>query len=68
MIELYWLNMWGLLIAVAVLRNILWLESSGEHLPKIIAGVPSATLGTGSSTPRHKPSFMRQICAALRSG
>ena len=32
------------------------------------AEVPSATLGTGSSTPRHKRCITRQICAALRSG
>jgi hypothetical protein len=38
---------------------ILWLESFEEHLPTIIAGVPSATLGTGSSAPRHKASVMR---------
>jgi hypothetical protein len=31
----------------------LWLESSEEHLPTSIAGVPSAMLGTGSSTARH---------------
>jgi hypothetical protein len=31
-------------------------ESSQKHLPTSIAGVPSATLGTGSSTPRHKAS------------
>src|SRR5579863_10271459 len=32
----------------------LWLESSQEHLPTSIAGVPSTTLRTGSSTARHK--------------
>ena len=32
----------------------LWRESPEEHLPTSIAGVPSATLGTGSSTPRNK--------------
>jgi hypothetical protein len=37
----------------------LWLESSEEHLPTSIAGVPSAMLGTGSSTACHKPSVMR---------
>src|SRR5258708_1523811 len=37
----------------------LWLESSEEHLPTSIAGVPSATLRTSSSTARHKPSIMR---------
>jgi hypothetical protein len=30
-------------------------ESPQEHLPGSIAGVPSATLGTGSSTPRLRP-------------
>src|ERR1700722_2267751 len=35
------------------------LESLEEHLITVIAGVPSATLGTGSSTPRHKPSVLR---------
>jgi hypothetical protein len=34
-------------------------ESSQEHLPTSIAGVPSATLGTGSSTPRHKALCLR---------
>jgi hypothetical protein len=29
--------------------------SCEEHLPTMIAEVPSAMLGTGSSTPRHKP-------------
>ena len=37
----------------------LWLESWEEHLLTSIAGVPSATLRTGSSTARHKPSVMR---------
>ncbi len=46
----------------------LCLESFEEHLPTSIAGVPSATLGTGFSTPRHKPIAMRWIHAALRSG
>src|ERR1700684_3231345 len=32
----------------------LWPESSEEHLRTSIAGVPSATFGTGFSTPRHK--------------
>jgi hypothetical protein len=42
------------------------LESSVQHLVIKIAGVPSATLGTGSSVTRHKAFGMRQICAALR--
>jgi hypothetical protein len=32
------------------------------------AGVPSATLGAGSSTPRHKRCVTRSTCEALRSG
>jgi hypothetical protein len=42
-------------------------ESSQEHPPGSIGGVPSATLRTSSSTPRIKPFVMRQICEALRS-
>jgi hypothetical protein len=44
------------------------LKSSEEHRPTSIAGVPSATFGTGSSTARHKRCVRRSICEALRSG
>jgi hypothetical protein len=32
------------------------------------AEVPSATFGTGSSTPPHRRCVTRSICEALRSG
>ena len=43
---------------VTLLFRLSLCESSEGHLPTIIAGVSSATLGTGSSTPRHKASCM----------
>jgi hypothetical protein len=45
-----------------------WPESPEWHLPIGIAGVPSATLRTGSSITRCKPSVRRSIREALRSG
>ena len=42
-----------------ILRRSLRSESSQEHLQTGIAGVPSAALGTGSSTPRHKALCLR---------
>jgi hypothetical protein len=41
-------------------------ENSMQHLPTNIAEVPSAALGTGSTTSRFQPSVVRQIREVLR--